>query len=236
MHIVVTGPIGAGKTCIIDYLRTCNELGGVEIHDEPVAHWLDEGWIEDFYGNPKAMALSFQIKVLTGQVEMQRGIRRDAVVVSERSPLDGRDVFVPMLSELGLMTDRERQAYDLVWNACGCGVGTRPNVIVFVHASDETCRRRVDDRGRHGESGDEQRDYMRRQHAAYQRALERWRDIGIPCIELDNDADGDIATTAAPLMKALAPLRCESSPPRSAAAKAHDAARRPAGSRMGSFI
>ena len=160
------------------------------------------------------------------------------MVVSERSPLDGRDVFVPMLSELGLLTDRERQAYDLAWNALV--VGARPDVIVFVNASDETCRRRVDDRGRHGESGEEQRDYMRRQHAAYQRALGLWRDVGIPCIELDNDADGDIAAAAAPLMKALAPLRREeTSPPRAAAAAAKaqtQATRRPAGSRIGSFI
>jgi deoxyadenosine/deoxycytidine kinase len=104
--VTVTGPIGVGKTTVLNELR-CLAASHTEFawifYTEPVDVWQAEGWLADFNTEPARTALGFQMKVLLGQddagrkwAELERVSHRPLIVVTERSPVDGCKIFMPL--------------------------------------------------------------------------------------------------------------------------------------------
>lgn len=104
--VTLAGPIGVGKTAVLDELRRLsNDHSGFSwiFYREPVELWQAEGWLADFHTEPARTALGFQMKVLLGQdnaartwQEVERASHRPLIVVTERSPVDGCKIFMPL--------------------------------------------------------------------------------------------------------------------------------------------
>lgn len=195
--IAVTGPIGSGKSTLLRYM---SEHDGVAASmPEDVDRWVQEGWLSDYYADPARHGLAFQMRVLASQWGQWTGAPQRGVVLSERSPMDGADVFVPLMRRRGLMSDREAALYA----ECASAMGWAPDLVVFVNLPDAECTRRVESRRREGE-GAVDGAYLGAQHALYGKALRSWRASGIPCIEVDNaGSESDLRRTARVLIDGM---------------------------------
>ena len=147
--VSVTGPIGVGKSAVLNELKKLTALQHActwMYYLEPVEEWQNEGWLADFHKEPARTALGFQIKVLIGQAaEMRRWTAvgqnggSELVIITERSPVDGCEIFMPLSPTL----DREK---DLV-KAFGAQLW-RPHLNVLLNCSMETARTRRESRNR----------------------------------------------------------------------------------------
>ncbi len=141
--ISLTGAIGVGKSAVLCQLKDLtSQVSDVAwvFYTEPVEEWQREGWLEDFNVEPERNAFGFQMKVLLGQAEamrrwlaLEKELRKPLVVVTERSPVDGAEIFI----QLSPAVDREKkmvQAYAAqLW---------RPNVNILITCSPETAEQR----------------------------------------------------------------------------------------------
>ena len=105
----LSGAIGVGKTSVLAELQQLvSSDSNLErfawvFYLEPVEEWQAEGWLADFNAEPGRTALGFQMKVLLGQdeamgswVDADRTSNRPVIVVTERSPVDGCQIFMPL--------------------------------------------------------------------------------------------------------------------------------------------
>ena len=183
--VAVTGPVGSGKSTLLQrLLEATQDRGGVRIMEEPVAAWAEEGWLGDYYADPARYGLGFQLRVLASQAQQRREARADPqarVVFSERSPLDGRDVFLPLMRARGVLSDREVALFE----ECALAMAWCPDAVVYVDVSDEECQRRVRLRNRTSESQVDSA-YLSAQHEQYGRALRAWAERGVPLVVVAN--------------------------------------------------
>lgn len=147
--VTVTGPIGVGKSLVLQELKNLTQTQDKcawTYYREPVEEWQNEGWLADFNSEPARTALGFQIKVLVGQAEAmrrwmehERVCGRPLVVITERSPIDGCEIFMP----LSPTSDREKALV----KAFGKQLW-RPHLNVLLSCSLQTARVRRDARDR----------------------------------------------------------------------------------------
>ena len=148
----LTWAIGVGKTSVLAELQqlvlsdSSLERFTWVFYLEPVEEWQAEGWLADFNAEPGRTALGFQMKVLLGQdeamaswLDTDRSSDRPVIVITERSPVDGCQIFMP----LSPTTKREK---DLV-NQFG-GRLWKPNVNILLNCSTDTATERRNMRSR----------------------------------------------------------------------------------------
>lgn len=100
----ITGIIGSGKSTLINFLKEKNRLYEeirkrypqddveVEFILEPVEDWINKGWLQKFYENPKKRGFAFQMGVFDSYVdsikkvmEKYNNLNKTVVIVVERT-------------------------------------------------------------------------------------------------------------------------------------------------------
>lgn len=194
---VIEGNIGAGKSSVVNIF---NKISGVEAIQESVKIWEELGILKDFYGDPKKFALLFQsVAFATRLASTSSSMITDdssRVIISERSVWADRYCFAENLAEDGTMTEKEIKIYQ-IWHRIlinGHLDKTVPDVIIYLRASPETCKRRQEIRARKSED-QIPLEYFQKLHSKHEEWLlkdDEWNPtaIGIPSHELSLTASG----------------------------------------------
>jgi len=153
---IVEGNIAASKT------TTCQELeatGRVGVIYEPILSWkkkYDEDILELFYSDQARYAFMFQLAAFSSRAKTWKevlALTDHSNVILDRSVYSDRYIFAESLYEQGLMTLTEFQIYEDMWNFLVEQYCVKPDKIIYIRTSPETCIERIKARGRKEEEG-----------------------------------------------------------------------------------
>jgi|Laugresu1bdmlbsd_1035121.scaffolds.fasta_scaffold00158_3 deoxyadenosine/deoxycytidine kinase len=159
--ISIDGNIGSGKSTLVSQLKaTFSEMPNVHFIQEPVdTVWnrvVDkngETLLSNFYKNPSEHAFTFQMMAYISRLSILKDAVRNLdydVIITERSLETDRNVFEKMLHAQGIITDLEHAVYNMWFNEFYKEV--RCQAIIYIQASVDTCMKRIQQRGREGET------------------------------------------------------------------------------------
>jgi len=139
-HIVVEGPIGAGKTSLAKRLAV--RIGAETILERPE----DNPFLARFYQDMDRWALATQLSFLHQRLDLLADLRAGGEVVVCDFLLD-KD---PLFAELNLEQD-EFALYRRSFEALGPREPQRPDLVIYLQAKTETLMDRVRKRGMNAE-------------------------------------------------------------------------------------
>lgn len=167
MLVSIDGPIGAGKSTLVGQLAR----RGYNVFSEPVQSWT---LLEDFARDPEKHAFAFQMEILISYHKLFKSLKRDSLVVIERSPWSSSNVFFDMYVKDPLAKQMYEQQYGIY--------GFEPDAIVYLDVDAETSWERVRSRGRREEAGYTE-DHVKNVVKRYADAIEN---TGIAVYKLDD--------------------------------------------------
>lgn len=141
-HIVVEGPIGAGKTSLA--MRLAAHLKASMLLEQPSAN----PFLARFYQDPKRYALPAQLFFLFQRVDQMRELSQPDFFAS-RVVADYLLEKDPLFAQLNLADD-EYALYRQIY-ATLAPQAPRPDLVIYLHAKPETLIARVRRRGIEGE-------------------------------------------------------------------------------------
>ena len=171
--ISISGNIGCGKSTVMTNLRSrWTREGSDHISDrttkfieEPVDEW--KPYLDAFYSDPSKYALPLQLQILKSYNDMWEDSGGDITLdaadatVIERSPFESLNVFAKVLHADNQLTDDE---YSVLLNEKNVW---KPDYVIYLRSSPETCFERVSRRNRSTEKSGISLDYLRKIHKEY---------------------------------------------------------------------
>lgn len=154
--VSVDGNVGAGKSHLLEHLRTC--LPDAEVVLEPVGEWMrlkdasGKSLLELFYSDKKRWAYTFQnCAILTRLRTILSAMKTTTkkVILTERSVLTDRFVFAEMLREDGTLDPLEWELYMTWFNTFAADLPIRG--VIYLTTGVGTSAERIVHRGRAGE-------------------------------------------------------------------------------------
>ena len=132
-HIAIDGPIGVGKTSLVELLA--RRFQGVKVLED-----IDNPFLPDFYKNRKGAAFQTQLFFLLSRYQQQREIAQidlfSGLVVADYT--FAKDKIFACLN----LDDSELLIYDKLYSLLSESV-TRPDLVIYLQGSLETCLKRV---------------------------------------------------------------------------------------------
>lgn len=185
----VEGNISVGKTTFLrKVMASYVELKEmVQVVPEPLEKWQDMpgprgedqsfNILDAFYKNPERYAYTFQNYVFVTRLQQERESRaRDkSLRLMERSVFSDRMVFVRAVHEACFMNDMELSVYDSWFNPIISALpGLVPDGFIYLRAQPETCKHRMEGRGRAEETeGGVSLDYLHNLHGKHEEWLNK---------------------------------------------------------------
>ncbi|MGQ9495007.1 MAG: deoxynucleoside kinase [Thermoanaerobaculaceae bacterium] len=155
-HIAVEGPIGVGKTSLVELLAA--RFSGVKVLED-----VTNPFLEAFYQGVPGAAFQVQIFFLLSryqqQVELRQGELFTQLVVADYTMAKDR-IFARMN-----LSDQEFALYDKLYSLLVPQL-PKPDLVIYLEASVEVCLERIRRRGRPYE-GKIEPGYLRRLKEAY---------------------------------------------------------------------
>jgi deoxyadenosine/deoxycytidine kinase len=191
MLFTIEGNIGAGKSTLIDHLRSIKTVGNRKLIflPEPVDVWetiVDENGLnilQLFYADQVKYSFSFQMMTFISRyclLESCLAANPDAVIVTERCLLTDYHVFAALLHETGCMSSVEYAIYKKWFERFN---KFALSGIIYLNCSPEVALARCEKRNRAGETVDLA--YLKLCHAKHD-----WIDYepDVPLLVLDANA------------------------------------------------
>jgi len=193
--ICVDGPIGAGKSTMLDILKeTYPEWNFIQ---EPVKRWMDEGILEAFYSDSKKYSYLMQSVAFIDRVRNIKEPQIEQVRISERSPLADRKCFAKNCHTMGAMSDIEWNEYtrwfDWLWEEFR--LEDAMSGYIYMKCSPETCMERINKRSR-GEEKNIPIEYLRDLNVLYDDMIGSLPDRKVLVLDADRDFLNDQVTRA----------------------------------------
>jgi len=184
--IAVAGNIGVGKSTLVDLLARRLEWAPFY---EPVG---ENPYLADFYANMTAWSFQSQIFFLTRRLLAHRQLLdHPTSAIQDRSVYEDAEIFAHNLYLQGHMADRDYQTYRELYQ-----VLTRflppPDLVIYLRASVETLRARIEQRGRDYER-QIQTGYLQQLNDLYNEWIESFKlcpILTVPADDLDYVAHG----------------------------------------------
>jgi deoxyguanosine kinase len=193
-HIVVEGPIGVGKTSLARRLASSFDSDLIlEIPEE-------NPFLQQFYRDPRAMALPTQLYFLFQRAQQMRALRQRDLF----QPVTVADFIIdkdPLFARLNLST-YELNLYNLVYQQLAIDAPTA-DLVIYLQAPVEVLRERIVRRRRDYER-DISADYLQRLSDAYVEFFYHYTQSPLLII---NAADVDLASGHAEYEALLAMVR-----------------------------
>lgn len=193
--IGVEGLIGAGKTSLSRELAAA--LGALLLL-EPDEKGGSNPYLADYYGDPKRWSLVLQVHQLQARFRMHQRAQWHVKDHGGHAVLDrtyfGDTCFARLQLKLGLMSEREFQTYESIYDAMTASVQL-PSVVVRVLATPEVCAARIQKRmetetGRKCESSVDL-SYLRGLEQEIDYMVGALRQQGVTIFDMPWDADRD---------------------------------------------
>jgi deoxyadenosine/deoxycytidine kinase len=184
--IAVAGNIGVGKSTLVDLLAQRLEWAPFY---EPVG---ENPYLADFYADMTAWSFQSQIFFLTRRLLAHRQLLdHPTSAIQDRSVYEDAEIFAHNLYIQGHMAERDYQTYRDLYQ-----VLTRflppPDLVIYLRASVDTLRRRIEQRGREYER-QIQTEYLQRLNDLYDAWIENFKlcpILTVPADDLDYVAHG----------------------------------------------
>jgi deoxyadenosine/deoxycytidine kinase len=142
-HIAIDGPIGVGKTSLVELLA--RKFQGVKVLED-----IDNPFLPDFYKRKKGAAFQTQLFFLLSRYQQQREIAQidlfTGLVVADYT--FAKDKIFACLN----LDDSELLIYEKLYGLLSESV-PKPDLVIYLQGSLETCMRRVKKRGLAFEKG-----------------------------------------------------------------------------------
>ncbi|MFB6318601.1 deoxynucleoside kinase [Saccharicrinis sp. FJH54] len=146
MHIAVAGNIGAGKTTLTSLLAK---------HYAWTPHYesVDQNpYLDDFYEDMKRWSFNLQVYFLNSRFGQMLKIRETGEdVIQDRTIYEDAHIFAPNLREMGLMTNRDYDNYESLFQLM-VKLIQPPDLLIYLKASVPTLVNQIQKRGREFEA------------------------------------------------------------------------------------
>jgi len=173
-HIAIEGPIGVGKTSLVELLASRFE--GVKILED-----VANPFLEPFYRGKEGAAFQVQLFFLLSRhqqhLELAQRELFTRLVVSDYTMSKDR-IFARMN-----LDDEEFRLYDRLYHLLTARL-PKPDLVIYLEASVEKCMQRIRMRGREFERGIDP-DYLRRLKDAYNAYFYRYADTPLLVVNTD---------------------------------------------------
>jgi deoxyguanosine kinase len=142
-HLAIDGPIGVGKTALVELLAR-------RFHGTKILEDVDNPFLPDFYKKKKGAAFQTQLFFLLSRYQQQREVAQidlftTLVVADYHFP---KDKIFACLN----LDDSELMIYDKLYTLLSESV-PRPDLVIYLQGSLETCLRRIKRRAASYEKG-----------------------------------------------------------------------------------
>lgn len=179
MHVAIAGNIGAGKT-------TLTKLLAKHFRWEPHFESVDENpYLDDFYGEMERWSFNLQVYFLNSRFRQILEIRQSGKnIIQDRTIYEDARIFAPNLHAMGLMTNRDYNNYDSLFDLMERLVSP-PDLLIYLRASIPTLVGQIHKRGRDYENSISI-DYLSRLNERYEAWISKYSKGKLLIIDVDN--------------------------------------------------
>ncbi|SNR66998.1 Deoxyadenosine/deoxycytidine kinase [Lutibacter agarilyticus] len=179
MHVAIAGNIGAGKTTLTKLLAKHFKW---EPHYESVA---ENPYLDDFYGEMERWSFNLQVYFLNSRFRQILEIRESGKnIIQDRTIYEDARIFAPNLHAMGLMTNRDYNNYDSLFDLMERLVSP-PDLLIYLRASIPTLVGQIHKRGRDYENSISI-DYLSRLNERYEAWITKYNKGNLLIIDVDN--------------------------------------------------
>jgi deoxyadenosine/deoxycytidine kinase len=140
--IAIAGNIGAGKSSLLDFLTST-------YHVQPFYEPNDANpYLPDFYRDMRRWAFPSQLFFLASKFRIhQQADRASGVVIQDRTLFEDAEIFATALYQMRKIDQRDWETYQAFYQAILEAIRP-PDLMIYLHCSMRTLRRRIRLRGR----------------------------------------------------------------------------------------
>ena len=179
MHIAIAGNIGAGKTTLTNLLAKHFKW---EPQFEEV---ITNPYLDDFYTQMERWSFNLQIYFLNTRFRQILSIRESGKsVIQDRTIYEDAFIFAPNLHEMGLMTGRDFENYQSLFELMESLVAP-PDLMIYLRSSIPNLVKQIHQRGRSYENGISI-DYLNRLNEKYEDWVKGYDKGKLIIIDVDN--------------------------------------------------
>ena len=179
-HIAIAGNIGAGKTTLTRLLaKHYRWEAQYEAAD-------DNPYLNDFYEDMQRWSFNLQVFFLNSRFRQVMDIKNGKkTVVQDRTIFEDAYIFAPNLHAMGLMTSRDFENYQSLFELMNEFVGP-PDVMIYLRASIPTLVSQIQSRGRAYEETI-RLDYLKRLNERYEAWISEYDKGKLLIVEVDDN-------------------------------------------------
>ncbi len=179
MHVAIAGNIGAGKTTLTKLLAKHYNW---EPHFEDV---VDNPYLDDFYTQMERWSFNLQIYFLNSRFRQVLQIRESGKkIIQDRTIYEDAHIFAPNLHAMGLMTNRDYENYQSLFELMQKLVDA-PDLLIYLRADISTLVAQIHKRGRDYENSISI-DYLSRLNERYEAWISKYDQGKLLIIDVDN--------------------------------------------------
>lgn len=179
MHVAIAGNIGAGKTTLTKLLAKHYNW---EPHFEDV---VDNPYLDDFYTQMERWSFNLQIYFLNSRFRQVLQIRESGKkIIQDRTIYEDAHIFAPNLHAMGLMTNRDYENYQSLFELMQKLVDA-PDLLIYLRADISTLVAQIHKRGRDYENSISI-DYLSRLNERYEAWISKYTQGKLLVIDVDN--------------------------------------------------
>lgn len=185
------GNIGSGKDIVIQFFKKYFREDMYFLEDS-VSNWLDEDLLKNFYNDPCRWALSLEIH---STIQKHKRLNKvlncvidDSIIVTRRSPMSDRTIFVSSCKEMGYVNSKEFSIYDGVFESLNF---PKYQGIIYLKSNVNKCYENIISK-KNGVEKTINFEYIRSIHNNYEKWINTLKTKGVPLLEIDMENFRDI--------------------------------------------
>lgn len=179
MHVAIAGNIGSGKTTLTTKLSK---------HYKWKAHYEDvenNPYLNDFYKEMQRWSFNLQVYFLNSRFRQILNIKSSGEdFIQDRTIYEDAYIFAPNLHSMGLMSSRDFDNYQQLFNLMDSFV-QGPDLLIYLRASTTTLVSQIQKRGREYENSI-RLDYLTRLNERYEAWVSEYAKGKLLVIDVDD--------------------------------------------------